>query len=237
MEQSTSLHLGIIMDGNGRWAERRGAPRTEGHRAGAARVREIVRAAPAHGIGVLTLYAFSSDNWQRPAAEVEELMRLFAEYLRGTATEGAEAGVELTVIGRRDRLPLPVRSAIAVAERATRGGRSLRLRIALDYSARDQIVHAARRAGAQPSLTRERFAAFLGQAGHDRRPVPDVDLLVRTGGERRLSDFLLWECAYAELCFTERCWPDFGTADLAAAMGEYRQRNRRFGRLQAQEGA
>ena len=236
MEQSTSLHVGIIMDGNGRWAERRGAPRAAGHRAGADRVREIVRAAPAHGIGILTLYAFSSDNWQRPAAEVSALMQLFVDYLGGAATEGADAGVQLTVIGRRDRLPLPVRSAIAVAERATREGRRLRLRIALDYSARDQIVRAARRVGPH-SLTRERFAAALGQAGHDRRPVPDVDLLLRTGGERRLSDFLLWECAYAELCFSERCWPDFGAADLADTMAEYRQRNRRFGRLQAQEGA
>jgi undecaprenyl diphosphate synthase len=237
MEQSTSLHVGIIMDGNGRWAERRGAPRTSGHRAGAARVREIVRAAPALGIGTLTLYAFSSDNWQRPTPEVRELMRLFEEYLRTAGPEGVEAGVQLAVIGRRDRLPLPVRSAIALAERATSEGRRLRLRIALDYSARDQILRAARRATSPQSLTRERFAALLAQAAHDRRPAPDVDLLLRTGGERRLSDFLLWECAYAELCFSDRCWPDFGGAELAAAVAEFRGRDRRFGRVRVQEGA
>ncbi len=229
--QSTSLHVAIIMDGNGRWAESQGLPRAAGHAEGARRVRDVTRAAAEQGIGVLTLYAFSSDNWQRPAAEVEALMRLFTDYLRESAAECAESGVRLTVIGRRDRLPFPLRAAIAVAERRTREGRRLWLRVALDYSARDQILRAARRAAAVKGLSRERFAACLGQTGHDRRPAPDVDLLIRTGGERRLSDFLLWESAYAELIFSETHWPDFGAPQLAEAIAEFRGRQRRFGRV------
>lgn len=225
------------MDGNGRWAERRGLPRARGHRAGADRLREIVQAAPTLAIHTLTLYAFSSDNWQRPAAEVRTLMRLFTESLRRAAPECAGAGVRLTVIGRRDRLPLGLRAAIAQAERTTAQGRGLHLRIALDYSARDQIVQAARRAASTPDLTREQFAHLLGQAAHERQPVPEVDLLIRTGGERRLSDFLLWESAYAELYFTDRCWPDFGIADLRAALEEFAGRDRRYGRLASGEGA
>ncbi|MFN8647811.1 MAG: polyprenyl diphosphate synthase [Gemmatimonadales bacterium] len=235
--QSTSLHAAIIMDGNGRWAERRGRPRAEGHRAGADRVREIVRAAPDLGIGTLTLYAFSSDNWQRPATEVRTLLGLLAEYLGQASKEAVRAGVRLNVIGRRDRLPLALRSAIAMAERGTRDGRGLWLRIAIDYSARDQILEAARRAPARTPLTRQRFAALLGQAGHGARPAPDVDLVIRTGGEHRLSDFLLWEAAYAELWFTERCWPEFTARDLAAAMEAFRGRDRRYGRVRATEGA
>ena len=235
--QSTSLHAAIIMDGNGRWAERQGRPRVAGHRAGADRVREIVRAAPAHGIGILTLYAFSSDNWQRPAPEVHALLGLFTEYLRHAGDDAVAGGVRLSVIGRRDRLPLALRSAIALAERRTREGRRLWLRIAIDYSARDQILQAARRAPAGVLLTRAHFAALLGQAGHGRRPAPDVDLVIRTGGERRLSDFLLWEAAYAELWFTEQCWPEFTVEDLAAAMEAFRGRDRRFGRVRLPEGA
>jgi undecaprenyl diphosphate synthase len=219
------------MDGNGRWAERRGLDRTAGHAEGARRVREVVRAAAHQGIGVLTLFAFSSDNWQRPAAEVQGLMTLFADYLREASAECARSGVRLKVIGRRDRLPFPLRAAIALAERRTRGGRRLWLRIALDYSARDQILRAARRAGSSPSLSRERFAAFLGNGDRDRRPVPDVDLLIRTGGERRLSDFLLWESAYAELVFTDVPWPDFSEETLARALAEFHGRHRRFGRV------
>ncbi len=235
--QSTSLHAAIIMDGNGRWAERRGRPRTDGHRAGADRAREIVRAAPALGIGTLTLYAFSSDNWQRPAAEVRTLLELLTEYLGQASHDAATTGVRLSVIGRRDRLPLALRSAIGMAERATRDARGLWLRVAIDYSARDQILEAARRATARTPLTRQRFAALLGQAGHGTRPAPDVDLVIRTGGERRLSDFLLWEAAYAELWFTERCWPEFTAGDLAAALEEFRGRDRRYGRVRVTEGA
>jgi undecaprenyl diphosphate synthase len=211
-----------------------------GHRSGAEAVRRIVRAAPGLGIGTLTLYAFSSDNWQRPESEVSALMAIFTEHLRGEVADCLSAGVRLSVIGRRDRLPLPLRASIALAERATARGTRLWLRIAIDYSGRDQILRAAalmvqgqqgRPAGRPRFPTRERFAALLGQAGHGRRPAPDVDLLVRTGGERRLSDFLLWESAYAELFFSDKPWPEFGAADLAEIVGEFRRRDRRFGGL------
>jgi undecaprenyl diphosphate synthase len=205
MKQSTSLHVAIIMDGNGRWATRRGLPRGAGHRAGAETVRRIVAAAPDLGITALTAYAFSADNWKRPAGEIAILMRLFARYLHGEVAPLAKQGVRLTVIGRRDRLPAPLVSAIAAAEQATGGGTRLELRLAVDYSAR-----AAIRAGAL---------------------IPDVDLLIRTGGEQRLSDFLLWESAYAELWFTDRMWPDFSAADLAAAVAAFQSRDRRFGGL------
>ena len=205
MKQSTSLHVAIIMDGNGRWATRRGLPRAAGHRAGADAVRRAVEAAPDLGIGALTLYAFSSDNWRRPPSEVATLMRLFARHLHTEAPRLTANGVRLTVVGRRDRLPALLVAAIETAERATADGDRLHLRLAVDYSAR-----AAIRAGTL---------------------LPDVDLLVRTGGEQRLSDFLLWECAYAELWFSDRMWPDVGAADLAAAVAAFEARERRFGAL------
>jgi len=206
MKQSTSgLHVAIVMDGNGRWATRRGLARTHGHRAGARAVRPIVETAPTLGVGALTLFAFSADNWRRPPGEVTALMRLFARHLRTETPRLVEHGVRLEVVGRRDRLPAPLAAAIAATEATTRGGTKLHLRLAVDYSAREAIV-----------------------AG---RLLPDVDLLIRTGGEQRLSDFLLWECAYAELYFTERMWPDFAPADLAAAIEEFRARERRFGAL------
>ncbi|MEP6574269.1 MAG: di-trans,poly-cis-decaprenylcistransferase [Gemmatimonadota bacterium] len=223
---SSSLHVAVIMDGNGRWASRQGLERSAGHAAGAEAVRRAVEAAPALGIGVLTLYAFSSDNWQRPPTEVSGLFSLFTQYLRDETTRCLSTGVRLSVIGRRDRFPLPLRAAILAAERATARGRRLELRIALDYSARDAILTAATAAlaaGGRQSLTREGFARLL-----DAR---DVDLLIRTGGERRLSDFLLWECAYAELYFSEQMWPDFGPAHLAAALEDFGARERRFGRI------
>ncbi len=205
MPQSSSLHVAIVMDGNGRWAGRRGLPRVAGHRAGAEAVRRTVEAAPDLGIGALTLYAFSADNWKRPASEVAALMRLFARYLRTETPRLLKNGVRLEVVGRRDRLPAPLVAAIGAAERATARGTGLRLRLAVDYSARWAI-------GAGVVL-------------------PDVDLLIRTGGERRLSDFLLWESAYAELHFVETMWPDFGPAELAAAVAEFHARERRFGGL------
>jgi undecaprenyl diphosphate synthase len=205
MQQSTSLHVGIIMDGNGRWATRRGLPRGAGHRAGAEAVRRTVEAAPDLGIRALTMYAFSADNWKRPPGEVAILMRLFARYLHGEVASLLQQGVRLAVIGRRDRLPTPLVTAIETAERATAGGTLLELRLAVDYSARTAI-----RAGAL---------------------IPDVDLVIRTGGEQRLSDFLLWESAYAELWFTDRMWPDFGAADLASAVADFQTRERRFGAL------
>ncbi len=228
-------HVAIIMDGNGRWAAARGKPRLEGHRAGAEAVRRTVEAAVAAGIGTLTLYAFSSDNWNRPKAEVAGLMALFHTFLGREAERCAENGVRLTVIGRRDRLGPLVASAMAAAEMRTAAGTRMHLRIAIDYSARDAILRAAATPGAADS--RAAFEEALGRAsgGDGRAPVeggaPDVDLLVRTGGEQRLSDFLLWECAYAELVFTPRAWPDFGEADLHHALDAFAGRERRFGAL------
>jgi undecaprenyl diphosphate synthase len=207
------------MDGNGRWALGRGLPREAGHRAGVETVSRIVEAAPGAGIGTLSLFAFSSDNWRRPRLEVNALMRLLALYLEKEADRCLRNGVRLEVIGRRDRLNGALRQAIAQAEQSTAAGTRLWLRIAFDYSGRDAILAAARRVG---SLSRESLGRALG---------PPVDLLIRTGGERRLSDFLLWECAYAELVFSPRMWPDFGEADLAAAVREFRGRDRRFGAI------
>jgi undecaprenyl diphosphate synthase len=213
------------MDGNGRWAEARGMSRSRGHAAGTRTVREVVEAAPGLGIGVLTLYAFSSDNWKRPPGEVRSLMRLLRTYLRSESERGAERGVRLEVIGRRDRLaPIVVRELVA-AEGRTAGGERLLLRLAVDYSARETILAAAL---ARPASRRE-FGWELNRAMHARTPVPDVDLLIRTGAECRLSDFMLWESAYAELVFLDTCWPEFGESNLAAAVREFRGRDRRFG--------
>ena len=197
------LHTAIIMDGNGRWATMRGLPRIAGHRAGADAVRRTVEAAPDLGVGILTLYAFSSDNWRRPPTEVSGLMELLDIYLRKETRRCLENGVRLEVIGRRDRLDRRLVSAIERTEAATAAGSTLTLRVAVDYSAREAILG--------------------GKIG------PDVDLLIRTGGEQRLSDFLLWECAYAELIFSRRMWPDFDEHDLAAAVREFQTRERRFG--------
>jgi len=236
MKESTSgtrrqLHVAVIMDGNGRWAAARGLPRTAGHARGAAAVRRTVEAAPDLGIHILTLYAFSSDNWKRPSAEVRGLLGLFARHLRSETSSLAARGVRLRVVGRRDRLPRPLADAIERAERRTAGGRTLDLRLAIDYSARDLIALAASRLAPGES-GRAAFARRLAEAG-GAGDAPDVDLVVRTGGERRLSDFLLWECAYAELYFTTRAWPDFGREDLAAALADFRGRRRRFGGLDA----
>lgn len=225
----SGLHVGIIMDGNGRWATRQGLPRGAGHRAGADAVRRIVEAAPEVGIRVLTLFAFSSDNWSRPAVEVAWLMRLFREHLRLETARCVANGVRLQIIGRRDRLGATLLRAIEAAEAATSGGAQLHLRIAIDYSGRDAILRAAqclRRA----STTRESFGRLVAIADHGS-PVPDLDLLIRTGGERRLSDFLLWEAAYAELHFTPIMWPDFGPAELRAALHDFSGRERRYGGL------
>lgn len=223
------LHVAVIMDGNGRWARSRGRARAAGHRAGARAAKRVVEAAPGLGIGTLTLYAFSSDNWRRPAREVSSLMRLIEAYLRSEVRTCVERGVRLQVVGRRDRLPRRVVEAIEAAESATAGGTTLKLRIALDYSARDAIVAAADRCRCGGVPSREAFAALLGDAMHAGEPAGDVDLLIRTGGEQRLSDFLLWECAYAELVFTPCMWPDFGPEELAVAVREFHRRERRFG--------
>lgn len=229
MEQS-ALHVGIIMDGNGRWASARGRPRSEGHRAGAQAVRRVVEAAPGCGVGVLTLYAFSSDNWRRPVSEVGVLMRLFREYLRTEAARCIDNGVRLEVIGRRDRLDPQLQRRILAAERATAGGTRLHLRLAVDYSSRDAILRAAQCLQPEVVPSRDAFGRLLAIVDHGT-PVPPLDLLIRTGGERRLSDFMLWEAAYAELCFIDRMWPDFGAAELAGAILDFGERERRFGAL------
>jgi undecaprenyl diphosphate synthase len=223
------LHVGIIMDGNGRWAAGQGLPRGAGHRAGADALRAVVEAAPEAGIDVLTLFAFSADNWRRPAAEVAWLMRLFREYIRSETARCVANGVRLEIIGRRDRLGLTLLRAIEAAEVATSGGSALRLRIAIDYSARDAIVRAAQclRPGAS---TRELFGRLIAIVDHGS-PVRELDLLIRTGGEKRLSDFLLWEAAYAELYFTGLMWPEFGPEALRTAIQDYAGRERRFGGL------
>jgi undecaprenyl diphosphate synthase len=222
-------HVAVIMDGNGRWATRRGLPRSAGHRAGVKAVRAVVEAAPDLGIAALTLFAFSSDNWRRPDPEVRVLMGLLRHYLRADLRELVENGVRLCVIGRRDRLPEGLSEAIARVEQASAHGKRLNLRIAVDYSSRDAIADAAARWLAAQAPSREAFGALL--AASACRTSPDVDLLIRSGGEKRLSDFLLWESAYAELCFVDTLWPDFGADDLRAAMAEFHRRERRFGGL------
>jgi undecaprenyl diphosphate synthase len=222
-------HLAIIMDGNGRWATRRGLPRSAGHRAGVKAVRAVVQAAPDLGIAALTLFAFSSDNWRRPDPEVRALMALLRHYLRADLRELVENGVRLSVIGRRDRLPGGLSEEIAKVEQASASGQRLNLRVAIDYSARDAIADAAARWLAAQAPSREAFGALL--AAPACRTSPDVDLLIRSGGEKRLSDFLLWESAYAELCFVDTLWPDFGAEDLRAAMADFHRRERRFGGL------
>lgn len=223
------LHVAIVMDGNGRWATRRGLPRRRGHEAGAQAVRGIVECAPALGVRLLTLYAFSADNWKRPPREVGALLALFRRYLGTECARCEEQGIRLSIIGRRDRLPASLLRAIERTEGATRSGTAMHLRIAIDYSGRAAITEAARLA----ALTAEgpvSFRGLLAEAQHGGDP-RDVDLLIRTGGERRLSDFLLWECAYAELLFVRRPWPEFGPQDLEAALRDFHSRQRRFGGL------
>lgn len=228
-EFETSFHVGIIMDGNGRWATARGLPRLAGHEAGVEALRRVAEAAPSEGIGTLTLYAFSCDNWRRPAAEVAGLMGLMRLYLRRDVGRLTRNGTRLTAIGRRDRLPEGLSEEIARAEAETRSGERLHLRIAIDYSGRDAILAAALSAANRAELTREGLSRHLA----DGRPAPDVDLVIRTSGEQRLSDFLVWESAYAELLFTPCPWPDFGAEQLAEAMASFRGRQRRFGGLSA----
>jgi undecaprenyl diphosphate synthase len=221
-------HVAIIMDGNGRWATAHGLSRSAGHEAGLRTARTIVEAAVREGVGTLTLYAFSSDNWKRPGAEVTALMRLFRRALLGEAKRCLENGVRLTILGRRDRLPSSLRHTVEQVETLTATGTQMHLRVAVDYSARDAVLRAAA-AMRGDGVSREAFSELLARVDHDRMPVCDVDLVVRTGGEQRLSDFLLWECAYAELLFVKQMWPEFTADDLAVALEDFRGRNRRFG--------
>lgn len=228
------IHVGIIMDGNGRWASARGLPRTAGHRAGVRTARKIVEAATASStVGTVTLYAFSSDNWSRPTPEVGALMRLLRRSLAVESKRCLANGVRLTIVGRRDRLPAALVVAIQEAEALTAHGRNLHLRVAIDYSARDSIAQAASLGGGEP-VNRERFAQLLAAANHDPFSVRDVDLLIRSGGEQRLSDFLLWECAYAEFYFTRCLWPEFSENEFLSALSEFEMRERRFGGIPAQ---
>ncbi|HEU5357881.1 MAG TPA: polyprenyl diphosphate synthase [Gemmatimonadales bacterium] len=225
-------HVAIVMDGNGRWAERRGMPRGAGHQAGADAVHRVVRAARERGIAVLSLYAFSSDNWRRPRPEVAALLALFDHFLAAETATCVAQGIALTILGRRDRLPEHLLRSVERAERATAGGRAMRLRIAIDHSGRDAILAASRAAmGTTPG--RDRFSDLVAAADHDLHPAVPVDLYIRTGGERRLSDFLLWEAAYAELLFLDVLWPDFTAADLDSALQDFHSRDRRFGGLPA----
>jgi len=229
------LHVAIIMDGNGRWAQRRGLPRVAGHRAGVAAVRRVVERALERGVRRLTLYAFSSDNWQRPAAEVQGIFWLLRAFLRLETQRLRERGARLEVIGRRERLAMPVLCEIQKAEHATLEGRRIHICVAIDYSSRDAITRAALRAatalGGRKSSSPGTFRSLLTQALGAQ--TDEVDLLIRTGGEKRLSDFLLWESAYAELLFSDRMWPDFNEADFDAALEEFGRRERRFGSVPA----
>jgi undecaprenyl diphosphate synthase len=225
------MHIAIIMDGNGRWAVRRRLPRTAGHRAGADAVNTVVEAAARRRIGTLTLYAFSAANWQRPAAEVSGLFALFERYLRTQTSRCLEQSIRLNVIGRRDRLSPDLLALIESCEHATAECTGMRLRIAVDYSAQHSLIEVCRRARPGDAIYRSRFLERLAEVDHAAAPVPEVDLLIRTCGENRLSDFLLWECAYAELHFVDCSWPDFDARALDAALEEYGSRQRRFGAI------
>jgi undecaprenyl diphosphate synthase len=230
-KQREGLHVAIIMDGNGRWALRRGLPRVAGHRAGVLAVRRVVECALDLGVARLTLYAFSSDNWSRPGSEVQSIFWLLRAFLRLEAERLRQRGVRLHVIGRRDRLAKAVLREIDRAESMTIAGSCLHLCVAIDYSSRDAITRAAvgvtasllNEGSSSTDLLRPLLTRALGAEGGE------VDLLIRTGGEKRLSDFLLWESAYAELLFTDRMWPEFDETDLAAALDEFNRRERRFG--------
>lgn len=225
------MHIAIIMDGNGRWATQRGLPRSSGHREGAKAVRKVVEAAAQAGIETLSLYAFSSDNWARPAAEVAALMRLFRRFLIGETQTCLQHSIRLSIIGRRDRLAAPLLQTIEHSERQTAACSGMQLRIAIDYSARFSIMQTVRRIDACTALQSEAFLGMLDEVTHCSRPSSAVDLLIRTGGEKRLSDFLLWECAYAELYFTDCMWPEFDAQQFSTALADFERRQRRFGHL------
>jgi undecaprenyl diphosphate synthase len=226
---SSSLHVAIITDGNGRWGTRRGLPRSAGHRAGAENLRRILRAAPELNISTLTLYAFSANNWQRPASEVNILMQLLHDYLIVETPRCVERGIRVSVIGRRDRISPALRAAAESAELATEHGRHLHLRLAVDYSSREMLYRAACRFYKVTDVSRESFEALLGEVTHDE--AREVDLVIRTGGALRLSDYLLWESAYAELYFSPKLWPEFSEEDLRIAVDDFHSRLRTYGQV------
>jgi undecaprenyl diphosphate synthase len=232
-----NLHVGIIMDGNGRWAQRRGLPRTAGHVEGAKAVNDIVETAARARVRVLSLYAFSADNWRRPGAEVSALMSLLRRYLMTETRRCIEQSIRINIIGRRDRLTPSLVRAIEQSEQLTAGCTGMHLRIAVDYSAQHSILEAARRAGSQSNVDTGRFQELLDEVDHSAAPAGALDLLIRTGAEKRLSDFLLWQAAYAELYFAECMWPDFGANGFHAALDYYHSRQRRFGQVMAEAGS
>jgi undecaprenyl diphosphate synthase len=233
-------HVAIIMDGNGRWASARGLPRSEGHRRGVEALRRTVRAAGDLGIDILTIFSFSSENWLRPPAEIRDLMGLLRRFVRNDLADLHQNGVHVRVIGERDDLDPDIRRLLEEAEDLTRDNTKLMLVVAFNYGARQEIARAAQRvaveiaAGRLPAsaLTADAIAAHL-----DTSDLPDPDLIIRTSGEQRLSNFLLWQAAYSELVFVPTYWPDFDRTTLESAIAEYRRRERRFGGLMAQTGS
>jgi undecaprenyl diphosphate synthase len=229
------MHIAIIMDGNGRWALRRGLTRSQGHRAGADAVDRAVEAAAKHRIDTLTLFALSTDNWRRPQAEIRALLELLRRYLLSQTSRCLERSIRLNVIGRRDRLEPSICRAIAWSEEVTARCSGMHLRIAVDYSSQESLMLAAQSLAPTGAPNRVAFLRALASVTHSSPVSSEVDLLIRTGGERRLSDFLLWESAYAELYFTDCLWPDFNEQELGLALTEFAQRERRFGGLAAGE--
>jgi undecaprenyl diphosphate synthase len=231
------MHVAIIMDGNGRWAMKRHLPRSAGHRAGAKAVNAIVEEAARRGVRILSLYAFSAANWGRPKEEVSALFTLLRRHLLTQTRRCLEQSIRINIIGRRDRLSDDLLRVIERSERLTAHCTRMQLRIAVDYSAQHSLFEAGRRMRLEPEADAARFAEHLAAvdhcaaADHCAAGAVPVDLLIRTGGEQRLSDFLLWECAYAELYFVDCCWPDFDEQAFAAALAEYSRRERRFGLL------
>ncbi len=225
-------HIAIIMDGNGRWAKSRGLPRIAGHRRGADAVRKVIRGAGELGIPVLTLFAFSTENWTRPADEVSDLMGLLRHYLRNELEELGRNGARLRVIGDRDRLAKDIQKDISDAETRTRANTRIDVNICINYGARDEILRATRNL-ARKVAAGELAVEKIDEATFERElltaGVPDPDLLIRTSGEQRISNFLLWQCAYAELVFVDTLWPDFGKEHLEKAIAEFRKRERRYG--------
>ena len=229
---SVPQHIAIIMDGNGRWARERGLPRRDGHRAGAESVREVVEGCRELGVKFLTLYAFSSENWNRPAAEVDALMTLLERFLEKKMGEIHDRGVRLKTIGSIEKLPEKCRRRLEAAKELTRNNTHLTLILALSYGSREEITHAARslaRDAASGSLDPESITPELLASRLYTAPYPDPDLLVRTSGELRISNFLLWQISYSELIISPKYWPDFKKSDLVSAAEEYARRHRRFG--------
>jgi undecaprenyl diphosphate synthase len=234
------MHVAIIMDGNGRWATQRGMPRTAGHVEGAKAVRAAVETAARAGIDTLTLYAFSAANWRRPQVEISALMKLFGQYLFSETRRCVEQMIRVNVIGRRDRLSANLLRSIEQSERLSASCTGMLLRLAVDYSSQHSILRAAQQAHRlNPDggdMAPQDFEQLLQEADHSAGDAGPVDLLIRTGNERRLSDFLLWECAYAELYFSDCLWPDFDDARFRCAIDDYAGRQRRFGGLSAKSG-